>query len=111
MTEEKKSQHVCRIDASDYGDKYADHLLEQYKLFVQMADQISARRATANNYFLAVNSLLVALSGALPALTAKPAAWQVVIPVAGIILCATWLVLIRSYRTMNTAKFKVIHEN
>lgn len=110
MSEGTHDQHVCRTEASAYGEKYADHLLEQYKLFVHMADEISARRATANNYFLAVNSLLVPLSGAISALAAKLAAWQVVIPIAGIILCATWFVLIRSYRTMNTAKFKVIHE-
>ena len=32
------------------------------------------------------------------------------IPLAGIVLCIVWFYLIRSYRQLNTAKFKVIHE-
>jgi hypothetical protein len=32
-----------RVSASEYGERYQDHLLEQYKLYVQMADKISAR--------------------------------------------------------------------
>jgi len=37
-------------------------------------------------------------------------AWVFVVPAAGVLVCITWLVLIRSYRNLNTAKFKVIHE-
>src|SRR2546426_1964670 len=37
--------------------------LEQYKLYVEMADRISARRQTANEFFLSVNTVIVALLG------------------------------------------------
>src|SRR3989442_10768421 len=37
--------------------------LEQYKLYVEMADRISARRQTANEFFLSVNTAIVALLG------------------------------------------------
>ena len=35
---------------------------------------------------------------------------QFVVAIAGVILCFTWYRLVRSYRDLNTAKFKVIHE-
>ena len=38
-------------------------VLEQYKLFVASAQEISARRSAANNYLLSVNSALVAVHG------------------------------------------------
>jgi hypothetical protein len=37
-----------------------DRLLELYKLCVEMADRVSARRATANAFFLTLNSALLA---------------------------------------------------
>ena len=37
------------LDPSSYSSRsqYEEHLLEQYKLFVEMADRISARRQSA----------------------------------------------------------------
>jgi len=73
--------------------------LELYKLTVEMADRVSARRATANAFFLTVNTALLAFvsSGSL---------WLVAL--AGIALSATWAVLLKSYRDLNAAKFEVI---
>lgn len=45
----------------EYGAKYQDHLLEQYKLFVTTSQQVSERRQQANNYLLTLNSSLVTL--------------------------------------------------
>ena len=97
-----------------FGDRYDDIILAQYSLYVEMADRISARRHSANSYFLTVNSLLVALSGFL-ASQLDGEHWTrdssaVLIPLAGIVLCFVWYYLIRSYRQLNTAKFKVVHE-
>ena len=33
----------------EYGEKYQDHLLEQYKLFVATSEQVSERRQNADN--------------------------------------------------------------
>ncbi len=78
--------------------------LELYKLAVEMADRVSARRATANAFFLTVNTALLAFvsSGSLNLL------WLVAL--AGIALSATWWVLLKSYRDLNAAKFQVITE-
>jgi len=45
----------------EYGEKYQDHLLEQYKLYVQTSQQVSEKRQNSNNYLLTLNSSLVTL--------------------------------------------------
>lgn len=93
-----------------YGDsaKYRDHLLEQYKLYIEMADRISARRVTANTFFLTINTALVA---AMAAYFEKVSAWcAVFMSAAAVVLCYVWGRLIVSYRQLNTAKFEVIGE-
>jgi hypothetical protein len=76
--------------------------LELYKLAVEMADRVSARRATANAFFLTVNTALLAfVSSGLDDML-----WLVAL--AGIALSGTWWVLLKSYRDLNAAKFSVI---
>jgi len=85
-------------------DKATQQYLELYKLAVEMADRVSARRATANAFFLTVNTALLAFvsSGSLDVL------WLVAL--AGIALSVTWWILLKSYRDLNAAKFGVILE-
>ena len=75
--------------------------LELYKLGVEMADRISARRALANTFFLTVNTGLAALLGG------KTLRWYVA--GAGIVFTLAWWWLLQSYRKLNSAKFKVIN--
>jgi len=75
--------------------------LELYKLAVEMADRISARRALANTFFLTVNTGLTALLGG------KELRWYVA--VAGIMFALAWWWLLQSYRKLNWAKFEVIN--
>ncbi|OIJ92077.1 RipA family octameric membrane protein [Streptomyces colonosanans] len=86
-------------------------LLDIYKLAVEMADRVSARRGTANSFFLSVQTALVTLVGfGIPKLSESP--WWVssAVALAGITLSAAWWMQLRSYRDLNTAKFKVINE-
>ena len=90
------------------SDKHLDHLLEQYKLYVEMADRISARRAIANTFFLTANTALVA---AMATYFEKVSVWcAAFISAAAIVLCYVWERLVKSYRQLNTAKYKVIGE-
>ena len=75
--------------------------LEIYKLSVEMADRVSARRAVASSFFLTVLSGLVALVSAV-----KTDEWTIAVP--GLILAVAWWTLLSSYRRLNTAKFEVI---
>lgn len=102
---------LLKVPADQYGPAYREHMLEQYKLYVEMANQISERRVSTHNYFLTVNSGLVTLYGLASALSSDTSRnWRYLVPAAGILVCVSWLVLIRSYRELNSAKFRVIHE-
>jgi hypothetical protein len=75
--------------------------LDLYKLAVEMADRISARRALANTFFLTVNTGLAALLGG------SGLRWYVA--AAGIVFALAWWWLLQSYRRLSWAKFKVIN--
>jgi hypothetical protein len=51
------------LSVTQYGDQYTAHRLEQYKLYVEMADRIGARRQAANTFFLTINTALLAFLG------------------------------------------------
>lgn len=97
--------------------KYQDHLLSQYELYVEMADRISSKRHTANSFFLSINTALVGLLSYLsvggflqPSNLFSYPVTMFAITGIGIALNYLWYRIIRSYKSMNTAKFKVIHE-
>ena len=100
-------------DEKLYGKEYRKHLLEQYKLCVQMADKISSRRCSANNFFLSVNTLFLTAIGILSKLGFEFSlfniSWIIIVSFSGILLCWTWLVTIRCYRNLNEAKFEIIN--
>jgi hypothetical protein len=91
---------------------YQEHILEQYKIYVEMADRISARRHLANVFFLTLNtSIFVAIGFILEKLDQPiiPARAYYVIPLmAFMVLTYTWWRLIKSYRQLNTGKYKVV---
>ena len=73
---------------------------ELYKLAVEMADRISARRGLANSFFLTANTGVVAVLGS------QDVRWY--LAAAGVIVAVTWWALLKSYRDLNTAKFEII---
>ena len=90
------------------NDKWHSHLLDQYKLYVEMADRISQRRTTANSYFLTVNSAILAFVGYLNSKSSDEYLW--LLGFSGMTLCVLWRTGLASYRNLNTAKWKVVHE-
>jgi len=81
--------------------------LEQYKLYVELADRVSQRRATANAFFATVNTALIAALAA-SADGSDVFLAGIVVPLVGITLCYLWAKLLQSYRSLNTAKWKVV---
>lgn len=102
---------LAGVPASEYGAQYREHVLEVYKTYLELADHISERREKANSFFLAVNAALVALlaKDALGDIDKAPRGLQILVPLVGIVLCYLWYRIIRSYRDLNSAKFKVVH--
>ena len=77
---------------------------------MESADRISARRQTANSFFVTINTALVALVGYIHLGSTTENKYYWLIALAGIAIAYMWYRLIRSYRDLNSAKFKVIHE-
>ncbi|MEV7862959.1 hypothetical protein AB0O86_30160 [Streptomyces hirsutus] len=85
-------------------------MLELYKLAVEMADRVSARRGTANAFFLSVQTALVTLVGfGMPKLSESPWWVSLVVALSGVTLSLAWWMQLRSYRDLNSAKFTVIN--
>jgi hypothetical protein len=75
--------------------------LDQYKLAVEMADRVSARRGLANSFFAGLQSSLVAIEG-LADLNHRAVAG------AGLVLAIAWWMQLGSFRQLNAAKWQVI---
>jgi len=96
-----------------YGEKFHEHLLEQYKLYVEIAGRISTRRAQTNRFYISLLSGLLALLSIVVGreiLSDFQTIAFMAVAILGLALCALWNVNIRSYRQLNSGKFKVIHE-
>jgi hypothetical protein len=105
---------LFQIKSEDYGPKYGEDLFEQYKMYVEMADRISERRAAANNFFLTANTLLISIFGVVVGKDAllknSTGIWFPLFALSGLAFSITWFYIVKSYRQLNSGKFKVIHE-
>ncbi len=101
-----------RVDGKSYGggqEQYQAAILEQYKLCVEMAERVSARRAFANTFFLTLNTGVFTLFGTLWKDRPSGAVWWLAFPVIVLVgECLAWFWLLRSYRQLNSAKYAVI---
>lgn len=89
---------------------YKNHILEQYKIYVEMADRISSRRNLANMFFLTLNTTILGVIGfAFEKIQLIEPKWLIIFPLIVIIsLTIVWYGLLLSYRNLNTAKYKVL---
>lgn len=99
-----------RQSKESYGAEYEKHRFEQYKLYVEMADRVSARRMLANSFFLGVHTALITAFTVMlneNILSRSLVGYAPFFPV--ILLCFVWWRIVYSYRQLNSGKFKVIH--
>lgn len=88
----------------------SEQFFNQYKLYHSSAETISDRRQTANNYMWTINAALISGFGLSFASNNNLHYFQIVLSILAIILCIFWHQLIVSYKNINSAKFKIIHE-
>lgn len=105
---ENVAERLIKNPREVYGDRFQQDLFEQYKLYVDSAHKVSESRVSASNYLLTVNSLLLTVFGFV--IVQVSGRWLVVITVAGLLVSLAWYSMVRSYKDLNGAKFKVIHE-
>ena len=100
---------VVHTSKDAYGETFRADLLEQYKLYVQSAEQVSARRLASNRLLLALQVGLVALYGVQPAGFGQ-SGWALSVPVLGVAVSVVWSRIIRSHKNLNRVKFELILE-
>ena len=79
-------------------------ILTQWQTCVEMANSVSQRRDAMNNIFITLNLAILA---------AVSLTWDIkslFILVAGIVICSIWILFIKNYKLLNTAKFDVINK-
>ena len=82
-------------------------ILELYKLYVEMADRVSQRRAVANNWFITINFSIFSLGSYIG--IKGNLCEAALLCFLGLCLALIWRALIGSYKKLNSAKFKVIN--
>lgn len=88
---------------------YSDALMEQYKLYVELADRVSQRRGIANSFFLLVNSIAVVILGSLGVSFDPTSPWLLVFPTIILIgVCGVWFLIVKSYSQINSVKWMVV---
>jgi hypothetical protein len=82
---------------------------ETYRLLVEMADRVSARRQRANGFYLSINAALIGATSYLDIIgksTLNPA----LVALVGVAVAILWRRNVDSYRDLNSGKFHVITE-
>lgn len=91
------------------ADLDGGQVLDLYKLGVEMADRVSARRAAANTYFVSIQTAVMAAVSFLASREPRPDGFLIIATsLVGVFGAAVWFLLLRSYRDLNRAKFAVI---
>lgn len=88
-------------------------LLDQYKLYVEMADRISQRRGQDNRFYVTLLSALFVLLSLIVSnnIFGSILNWIVIaVGIFGILFCIIWYYNIKRYKELNSKKFRVIGE-
>ena len=94
-------------------DQKKQELLEIYKLHAELADRVSQRREGANRLFVSLlTGTLIFLAAFLRYGTGTMPVDVILtaVGVFGVLLSASWYIIIRSYRQLNSGKFAALHE-
>lgn len=101
---------LIRRNKDSYGPEFEKHLFEQYKLYVEMADRISARRMLANSFYVSVHTALITAFTVMPKDNVlQPTRLGITPFIAVILLCFVWWRTVHSYCQLNSGKFRVVH--
>lgn len=101
---ENGNLELMNFNQEQYGSEYRNHILEQWKTAVDMSNAISDRRTNVNNIFLTINSILLALVNF--QFEKKSMGYALI----GCAICGIWILNLKNFKQLNSAKFKVINE-
>jgi len=102
------------MNKEEYGNEFQGHLLEQYKLYIELTDRVSNRRMQANHFYISIlTGLLVFISFFKEKNLLVFNSFDVILfsfGILGIFLCFLWNININSYKQLNKLKFIIIHD-
>lgn len=102
------------LSEEEYGKDYKNKLFEQYRLFLRMLDSLTHRRTIANNFFLSINTGLLAAFGLLTQLGVvsfeSNSFWVLGVSIAGILFSYSWFRTVKSYKQLSTVKWRIVLE-
>lgn len=114
MTEKDELKKLFSISEKDFGEKYKEFLLEQYKLFLQMTDNLNHRRSLSNSFFLSVNTGLLSALGLMANLGINvlnaSSLWIILGAIGGILFSYSWIRIVTSYSQLSYGKWTIIQE-
>ena len=106
---DRREYTLIRYTADTYNGSFSNDVLEQYKLYVQSAENVSARRIASSRYLLTLNVALIALYG-FQSSSFSPGWLTISVPILGVLVSVLWDRIIQSHKDLNNVKFKIIHE-
>lgn len=106
---DRPGERLFLYTTENYKGSFNADLLEQYKLYVQSAENVSARRVASSRYLLTLNVALVALYR-FQSSDLGSNWWALLVPLLGALVSDLWRRIIKSHRDLNTIKFDIIHE-
>ncbi len=86
-------------------------LFEQYKVFLKTSEDLVSRRQSVNNFYISINSAILAVYGilwTLDILQMYKFFTGLLLSAVGIILSISWIKLLASYGNLNSSKMKII---
>lgn len=95
---------IENMKSEEYGEHYKEHLLEQWKTCVEMANSISEHRISTNNVYITVNAAIIAL------ISFTFDYKSILLSIVGAIVSILWLNSIISYMKLNDVKYKIINK-
>ena len=113
MPDDSNTVEATLFTKDELTDDDSEALLAQYRLFVETSEALVLRRQGVNNFFLSVNSLVLAGAGILlrdGESSNIEAVVLVVLALGGCMLCLVWRRLITSFQQLSSGKFEVIHQ-
>ncbi len=94
----------------NHADRYIDHFLEQYRIYIHVMNTASERRLKSNEFFLAINTAIMGILGYFEVKgPVEKSILILLVPFVGIAICYCWYKIINSYSQLNRVKFSVIH--
>lgn len=99
-------------DDKGYGSNYQQHLLEQYKIYVEEAGRLNTRRDAGNAFFLGIDTAILAatIAGISRCPTRTSELLFLIALVGGFALNEVWDHALVNYRILTAEKYRIIRE-